>query len=230
MIARALFVIALLAALASPNTIDAHDPIGSKVTWTGDIDRIFQARCVGCHRAGNGEAMPLTTYEDVQPWASAIRRQVLAREMPPWHAARGFGDFANDPSLSPFHIALIAAWANAGAPRGSENDVTAAKRVQDTLVDFKVPAQKTRDVSLTCGRQALSGRLLAVKPQLNAGGSATITALLPDGQREIVAWIRDYDPRYAITYWLRTPLALPRGSRVEVAATGDCGFIALLAR
>ena len=110
----------ILCALTASAPLDAHDPIGSRVTWTGDIARIFQARCVGCHSAGSVDPMPLTTYEEAQPWASAIRQQVLSRKMPIWHAARGFGEFANDPSLSPFDIALIAAWANAGGPRGDD--------------------------------------------------------------------------------------------------------------
>ena len=76
---------------------------------------------------------------------------------------------------------------------------------------------------LACGTQSLSGRLLAINPHLEKTGSATISALLPDGRCEIIAWIRDYDPRYPTTYWLRTPLALPRGSRLEIAPTGECG-------
>ena len=208
--------------------IDAHDPIGSKVTWTGDIARIVQARCAGCHRSGSSEPMALTTYEEVRPWASAIRQQVLARKMPVWHAARGFGAFANDPSLSPFHIALIAAWANAGAPRGNDKEIPVAEANVE-LPAVKPPAQ-TRVVSLACGTQPLSGTLLAVQPRLENGGSATIAALLPDGRREIIAWIRDYDPRYPTTYWLLTPLALARGSRLEISPTGECRLTVTLAR
>ena len=81
-----------------------------------------------------------------------------------------------------------------------------------------------------CGAQALSARLLAVKPLLTNGGSAMITALLPGGRGEIIAWVRDYDPRYSTTHWLRTPLALPHGSRLEIASTGECRLTAMLAR
>ena len=44
-----------------------------------------------------------------------MREEVLARRMPKWHAARGYGAFANDPSLSAFDISLIVAWADGGA-------------------------------------------------------------------------------------------------------------------
>ena len=210
--------------------MDAHDPIGSRVTWTGDIARIFQARCVGCHRAGSVNPMPLTTYDEAQSWASAIRQQVLTRRMPIWHAARGFGDFANDPSLSPFEIALIAAWANAGGPRGVEPTRNPVQEPGLAAPSPQPAAEEAREVALPCGTPALSGRLLAVNPTLEKGGSATLTARLPDGRREIIAWIRDYDPRYPTTYWLRTPLALPRGSRLEIASTSTCRLTATLAR
>jgi hypothetical protein len=212
------------------SAIETHDPIATKVTWTGDIARIFQARCVSCHRAGSVNPMPLTTYEEVRPWASAIRQQVLSRKMPIWHAARGFGEFANDPSLSPFHIALIAAWANAGGPRGSDREAASVPNAIVPLSDVTARIANTRERSLACGTEPLAGRLLAVKPQLEPGASVTITAVLPDGRHEIIVWIRDYDPRYPTTYWLRTPLTLTRGSRLEMAATSPCRIVATVAR
>ncbi len=62
--------------------------------------------------------MPLTTYYEVRPWARAIKEQVLERRMPKWHAAHGFGAFANDPSLTPLESALIVAWVDGGQPPG----------------------------------------------------------------------------------------------------------------
>lgn len=64
---------------------------------------------------------------------------------------------------------------------------------------------------------------------LAEGASAAITAQLPDGRRDIVAWIREYDPDFPTTYWLRTPLVLPPGSRLAVdASDGGCSVIATL--
>src|SRR4030095_9758054 len=93
---------------------EAHDRITTRVTWTREIAPIFKARCEGCHRSDS--AIPLRTYQEARPWAAAIKKEVLARRMPKWAAARGYGDFANDPSLSPFEIALITAWVDGGAP------------------------------------------------------------------------------------------------------------------
>ncbi len=78
--------------------------------------------------------MSLASYEAARPWARAIKEEVLTRRMPKWQAARGYGDFSNDPSLSPFQIALVVAWADGGAPRGSDADLKATP-VTATAVD-----------------------------------------------------------------------------------------------
>src|SRR5262245_24896465 len=75
----------------------AHDPTTTRVTWNREISRILQARCVSCHSSGGRGPMSLVAYEDARPWAKAIREEVLTRRMPKWHAARGYGDFSNDP-------------------------------------------------------------------------------------------------------------------------------------
>ena len=107
--------------------LSAHDLITTRVTWTADVSRLVQARCVGCHAPGGKGPMPLTTYEEARPWARAIREEVLTRRMPKWHAVRGYGDFTNDPSLSPFEIATIVAWADGGAPKGPDQPLAAGR-------------------------------------------------------------------------------------------------------
>jgi hypothetical protein len=125
-VTRALVVVALLAVApaAAPSHRNAereggHDPITTKVTFDREIRAILQARCAGCHIAGGPAPMPFTTYEDVRPWARGIKDQVLTRRMPVWHAAHGYGAFANDPSLTPAEMAIIASWVDGGLPRGS---------------------------------------------------------------------------------------------------------------
>lgn len=183
--------------------------------------------------------MPLGTYAQARPWARAIRDEVLARRMPVWHAARGYGDFANDPSLSPFEIALIAAWADGGAPDGAppRMDTDRTDRISgdhSAHAELKLRAtyvgpEHSKKVTLSCGEQALTGTLLGLRPMLAEGASAAITAQLPDGRRDIVAWIREYDPDFPTTYWLRTPLVLPPGSRLAVDASGGaCSVTATL--
>lgn len=203
--------------------LEAHDPIGRRVTWTGDIERIVQARCVRCHSEGGRGPMSLATYEDARPWARAMREEVLARRMPKWHAVRGFGDFRNDPSLSPFEIALIAAWADGGAPRALPGSATGAIPGPLRPPDDVTGVPGGHDVKVGCGRQRLpSGVLTALRPELDRGHSVGIAVQLASGNRIVLAWIRDFDPEFAETYWLRTPLPLEAGAELLTEGAERC--------
>ena len=95
------------------------------VTFNRDIAPILQRSCENCHRPQGGAPMPLITYEDVRPWARSIRNRTESREMPPWFIDKNIGiqRYKNDPSLSDGEIAAIAAWVDAGAPRGNPADL-----------------------------------------------------------------------------------------------------------
>jgi len=94
-------------------------------TFTRDIAPILQKSCQNCHRPGAIAPMSLLTYQDVRPWARAIKQKVQAREMPPWYIDRHIGiqKFKDDPSLSDVEIATIVKWVDAGAPAGNPADM-----------------------------------------------------------------------------------------------------------
>ena len=96
----------------------------TEVTFTRDVEPILQRSCQGCHRPGQMGPMSLVTYEDVRPWARAVREKVVERVMPPWHLDKtvGIQQFENDTSLSDAEIDLVARWVDAGAPRGNPAD------------------------------------------------------------------------------------------------------------
>jgi hypothetical protein len=206
----------------------AHDPITTRVTWNGEISRIVQARCVTCHTPDGRGPMSLETYEDARPWAKAIKEEVMTRRMPKWHAARGYGDFANDPSLSAFEIALIAAWADGGAPLGVSPAVEHA-RVKAANPPVERP-RTARDIEIPCGEKPLpDGTLLALRPETQKDRPVGMAVRLPNGRREIVGWIRAYDPEFPTTYWLRVPLVLPRGSVLTTVPADGCTVTVTLA-
>ncbi len=97
----------------------------SQVTFTKDVAPILQKACQNCHRAGSIGPMPLLTYNEVRPWARAIKQQVAQRNMPPWFIDRAVGirKFKNDVSLTDQEIATISAWVDAGAPMGNAADM-----------------------------------------------------------------------------------------------------------
>ena len=83
---------------------------GRIVTYSRDIRPILQSHCTICHAPRGPAPMPLVTYADALKWATRIKEQTLLGRMPVWHAARGYGAFANDPTLSPFERAAIVEW------------------------------------------------------------------------------------------------------------------------
>ena len=123
----ALVSFALVAAAAvAPAAAGGQGAAGeSEVTFTKDVAPIFQRSCLVCHRAGEMAPMSLVTYEEVRPWARAIRNRVVAREMPPWHIDKNIGiqSFKDDPSLSDAEIAMVAEWVDNGAPKGDPADM-----------------------------------------------------------------------------------------------------------
>lgn len=210
----------------------AHDPIGTKVTWEREIAPIVQTRCVSCHTDGGKAPMALTTYDEVRPWARAIREEVLARRMPKWPIVRGYGDFANDRSLSPFEIALITAWVDGGAPRTLPKTAAPAPV---PLAPPRLPAPfvepaNTRAATIPCSSRRLpSGTILGFKPLLEEGGSLRIN-VTRGGLEEPLFWLKDFDPETADTYWLRTPIDSSGPMRTEMSATGpECHITVLLA-
>jgi hypothetical protein len=110
--------------LAASPFAQSPEPSGTAVTPTfhKDILPILQANCQSCHRPGEIAPMPLLTYEQARPWARAIKTATLSRQMPPWFADPGYGHFANERRLGAREVEAIAAWVDAGAPRGDDRD------------------------------------------------------------------------------------------------------------
>lgn len=221
---RRVALVSLVACLATSGA--AHERITTKVSWTRDVGPLVQARCVSCHAPGGRGPMSLLTYEEARPWARAIKEEILARRMPKWHAARGYGDFANDPSLSSFEIAMIAAWVDGGAPEDLPNSLQPERTpVPARLQIGSRSVDGAREITVPCTNRTLpDGELLAVRPRLARGGSVGISVLLPSGRREVVAWIRGFEPDFAETYWLRTPVPRRPNRRLMIEATTPCAL------
>jgi hypothetical protein len=101
------------------------------LTFARDIAPIFYANCTNCHRPGQIAPMSLLTYKDVRPWARAIKREVTARQMPPWFAEGPQGEFLHDPRLNADDIARISQWVDEGAVEGNVADLPPPPRHAD---------------------------------------------------------------------------------------------------
>jgi hypothetical protein len=189
-----------------------HDPITTKITWTVEVSRIVNKRCVLCH--GSGSAVDLSTYETARPWAVSIRNQVFQRTMPPWGAVKGYGDFRNDPSLTALEIEILTQWVEGGAPEGD------LKYLPSAPVTTKMESPKFRWAPAPTSiskAQTVSA--------IRAPGPTEVRAILPDGTVQNLLWIRDPQPDYKGVYIFRDPVAMAPGTKIRVTgASVDFGF------
>ena len=79
-------LIAAFAAAALPAA--AQTPTKAPVTFAKDIAPILQRSCQQCHRPDSIAPMSLITYEEVRPYARAMKQRTALRSkpgvMPPW--------------------------------------------------------------------------------------------------------------------------------------------------
>jgi hypothetical protein len=87
-------------------------------TFSEDVAPILYRNCVTCHRAGEAAPFALITYADAQKHGKQMAKVTKSRYMPPWHAAHGFGEFADERRLTDAEIATIDAWFAGGMPAG----------------------------------------------------------------------------------------------------------------
>ena len=203
-------LIRFLALLGIAVTAQAHDFITTNITWTREISRIFYARCASCHRDG-GSAFPLTTYEQVRPWAVAIKEEILERRMPPWGAVKGFGDFRNDEALTAEQIELIVSWIQGGVPEGEPKDLPPVPEFPGT------PKSIAREILAGSGYKLTRPlRLAGLQPRtLPDRLSFQITAALPEGTVVPLLWLYEYKQQYGHPFLFRTPLTLPAGTVIH---------------
>ncbi len=124
-------------------------------TFTADVAPILYENCVACHRPNHLAPMSLISYDDVRPWARAVKSKVVSREMPPWGADSSVRAYRNDASLSQDEVDLIAAWVDGGAPRGNDAELPEVPEFAEgwsigepdlvftMLEPFRVPADGT---------------------------------------------------------------------------------------
>jgi hypothetical protein len=189
----------------------AHDPITTNLTWSKEISRLVYQHCTSCHRP-DGRAMSLETYEEARPWAKAIRDEVLNRRMPPWDAVKGVGQFRDDSSLSQPEMDLLVSWVEGGAPEGNP-------------IYLPLPMPATVPVAEPAGQGiALRESTTLTSPMTLTGirpeGPLELSAILPDRSVHHLIWVPVFRPEWNRTYYLRTPLRLPKGTKIMLSGKG----------
>ncbi len=97
----------------------------SKVTYSNQIARLFNDRCVKCHREGQIAPFAMTSYDEVAGWGEMIGEVIREQRMPPWHADPRHGNFANEDTLTKEEKSLVYAWIDNGCPEGDPAELPA---------------------------------------------------------------------------------------------------------
>jgi hypothetical protein len=164
----------------------------SKPSFGKDVAPILYAKCAMCHRPGEVAPMSLMSYNEVRPWAKAIKARILTRQMPPWDAEGEPGKWRNDRRLSQGEIDKIAAWVDAGAPRGDDGDMPAppkfaqgwnhpSGRPPDLIIEapeMKVPAEGESPWQYVFAKLPFQGDLWVEAAQVVPGNRAVVHHVL----------------------------------------------------
>ena len=176
----------------------------AQVTYSNQISRLFNQRCVECHRDGEIAPFTLTSYEDVAGWGEMIAEVVEQGRMPPWHAAPEYGHFLNNRRLSDEEQALIHEWVKNGCPQGDPTELPEPPqftqgwqldREPDLIVDM---ADEPFSVPADAGAEGVKYKYFTVDPEVEEDLWFTASEVRP-GVSEVV--------HHIIVY------ARPKGSR-----------------
>src|SRR5262245_41073587 len=114
--------IVLLAAatliVCATRPLRSHETLTTTVLFDREIVRILDRHCVMCH-AETSLAFPLETYDKTWVRGRKSRAEVIARHMPPWAAFPGYGQFANDNSLTLRESQFVVSWVEGLGPRNA---------------------------------------------------------------------------------------------------------------
>ncbi len=110
----------------------SRDTVKSEsITYSDQVSRILQNRCVSCHRPGEIGPMDLGNYEDAAAWADMIVEVIDEGRMPPWHASESYGSFENDRRMPAAEIETVKNWARGGTTRGDPSKEPAPLKYVD---------------------------------------------------------------------------------------------------
>jgi hypothetical protein len=132
-------VLAAVVLTGSATALSAQTP--QPVTFSRDVAPILQKSCQSCHNPDGIGPMSLLTYEQVRPWARAIKTRTGKREMPPWFVEKGIGvrRFKDDTSLTDAEVDTIARWVDAGAPQGNPADMPPLRAARSSVWAIGTP-------------------------------------------------------------------------------------------
>ena len=198
--------------LASAIIVVQGHGFGNPPTWNREVSRLVFDKCASCHRP-EGTAFSLMTYQEAQPRAVAIKDAVLTRQMPPWGAVKGFGEFRNDTGLSQEQIEVITDWVEGGMQKGNNPNV----KPEPPKFDKPPDAVPTGGITVHEGARLTRDLLLdgLVPGRMPDRQAMQVVAVRPNGSVEPLVWLYEYRERYRHAFLFRKPLSLPAGTVIR---------------
>ena len=206
-----------------------------------DIAPILYEKCATCHRPGEVAPMSLMTYNEVRPWARAIKAKVVAHTMPPWYAEGEPGKWSNDRRLTQAQIDKISAWVDAGAPQGTDAAPAPPQFAQgwnhpsgrppDLIIEapeMKVPAEGESPWQTAYAKLPFQGEVWVESAQVVPGNRAVVHHVLvmaatlpPDTQLDAQGRVvKSASPVGDPTARAATPRQPPAGNALPPGASG----------
>ena len=95
-----------------------HVTTTNTVVFEREIAGILRRHCADCHAPGR-PGPPLMSYEDVWLAREDILASVLTHRMPPWAGVAGYGEFANENTLTFREKQFLVSWVEGLGPRNA---------------------------------------------------------------------------------------------------------------
>ena len=157
----------------------------AETTYTKEISRLMQAKCIQCHQPNAVAPMPLLTYDDTLTWAEDIKRVLSAKTMPPWKPVDGFGKFRDSYGLSDAERQQFLDWLNNSAPQGDPADAPDPLPVQDSPWQLGAPDLQLRMPAYTPPRVADTYRCFSLETGLKQSQWINASQALPGVPTEV---------------------------------------------
>jgi hypothetical protein len=195
-----------------------------------EIAPIVQARCLSwSYRSRGARRCTLATFEAAKPGPARFVRRCSAARCRNGARPRGYGEFLNDPSLSPLSRFSSSSRGWTAARRRPCRGRCGPRSLLLVLIRPKRSAGVAGSTrSAARARRLPVGRLVGVRPRLDAGGSVRVTAFSRTaGARSSDGFARVRSRNSTTSYYSRDAVdaaAQGRGLVTEVGGSQTCSL------